>query len=108
VEFMNGTMRNIALTAGILLFPTMMFAAEGRFEKTLPAGAGLVASVSTGSGFIHIVPSSSNEVHIIGHVHASHGWMGGGSDEDVKEVSANPPIDVSGSTIRIGGRNEGA
>jgi len=99
--------RTFALTAGMLVLPTMMYAAEGRFEKTLPAGSNLVASVSTGSGFIHIVPSSGNEVHIVGHVHASHGWMGGGSDDDVKQVEANPPIEVSGSIIRIGGKNEG-
>jgi hypothetical protein len=102
----NRTTRTIALAAGIMMVPTMMFAAEGKFDKTIPVGANLMASVSTGSGFIHIVPTSANEVHIIGHVHASHGWMGG-SEDDVKAVEANPPIDLSGSTLRIGGRNEG-
>jgi hypothetical protein len=98
----------MAAIAGVLILPATMFAAEGRFEKTLPVSGNLVATVSTGSGFIHIIPSTSNEVHIIGHVHASHSWMGGGSDEDVKEVSANPPIEISGSMIRIGSRNDGA
>lgn len=110
---MNGNIhalpfKTCALTAGFLMLPAMMFAAEGRFERTLPASASTTAIVATGSGFIHIVPSAGNEVHIVGHVHASHGWMGGGSDDDVKQVEANPPIDVSGSTIRIGSRNDGA
>jgi hypothetical protein len=100
-------MRTGIVAMGALIVPAMMYAAEGRFEKTLPVNGNLMATVSTGSGFIHIVPSSTNEVHIIGHVHASHGWMGGGTDDDVKQVSANPPIEISGSIIRIGNRNDG-
>ncbi len=107
----NSTMRRFALTAGVLMVPAMMstamFAAEGRFEKTVPAGANLTATVTTGSGFIHIIPGSANEVHIIGHVHANHGWMGSGSDDDVRQVESNPPIDISGSNLRIGTRNDG-
>lgn len=108
---MTTKLRRIARTAAILAVPVMMstavYAAEGRFEKTLPASASLMASVNTGSGFIHIIPGSGNEVHIIGHVHANHGWMGSGTDDEVKQVEANPPIELSGSSLRIGSKNDG-
>lgn len=104
---MKKTMRRIALTAGFLIVPTIMFAAEGRFEKTVPVSGNLMASVSTGSGFIHIIPGSGNEVHIIGHIHASHSWMGGDSEDAIKQVEANPPIEVNGSMLRIGSHNDG-
>ena len=111
MDRMKNKLRSFAMRAGVLMVPAMMstamFAAEGRFEKTIPAGASLTATVATGSGFIHIIPGSGNEVHIIGHVHANHGWMGNGSDDDVKQVEANPPIDFSGSNLRIGNRNDG-
>ncbi len=108
---MTTKLRRIARTAAILAVPVMMstavYAAEGRFEKTLTASASLMASVNTGSGFIHIIPGSGNEVHIIGHVHANHGWMGSGTDDEVKQVEANPPIELSGSSLRIGSKNDG-
>ena len=45
-------------------------------------------------------------MRVVGHVHSSHGWMGGGSDEDVKQVAANPPIEQTGSTIKIGNNHD--
>jgi len=99
--------RSLACAAGILMVPAAMFAAEANFDKTLTVSGNVIASVTTGSGFIHIVPGPGNEIRIVGHVHSNHGWMGGSSDDDVKQVAANPPIDQSGSTIRIGNRSDG-
>lgn len=62
-------------------------------------------SVNTGSGYIHVWPGSDNQVHIVGHVRASHGgWFEGGasSDDQVKHIVAEPPIEQNGSEIRVG------
>jgi len=104
---MNNKIRGCALSAALILLPAAVFAADANFEKTVPVSGDVLASVSTGSGFIHIVPGSGHEVKIVGHVHANHGWMGGGSDDDVRQVAANPPIEVSGSSIKIGSKNDG-
>ncbi len=88
--------------AALTISPAVMLAADGTFDKTLHVSGQPTLSVNTGSGYIHVSPGSDNEVHIIGHVHAS-SWGGFGSAEDrVKEVVANPPIEQSGNTITIG------
>jgi hypothetical protein len=95
-----------AVVASGLLTPVAMLAADGNFDKTLTVSGTPVLSVTTGSGFIHIVPGEDGQIHVIGHVHSSHGWMGGGSDEDVRHVVNNPPIEQTGSTIRIGNNHD--
>jgi len=83
----------------------MMLAADGTFDKTLHVSGTVMLSVNTGSGYIRVSPGSDSEVHIIGHVHASHwsGWGDEGSPEDrVKQVVANPPIEQDGNVITVG------
>ncbi|MBV8672351.1 MAG: hypothetical protein JOZ33_02865, partial [Acidobacteriaceae bacterium] len=95
-------MRWIAI-ATLAISPACMLAADGTFEKTLHVSGTPSLNVSTGSGYVHVSPGSDNEIHIIGHVHAGHGWGDGGSPEErVKEVVANPPIEQSGNTITVG------
>jgi hypothetical protein len=79
-------------------------AAEATFDKTLNVGATVNVYVSTGSGYVHISPGSGSQVHIVGHVKSgSGGWFSGGSSDDrVKQVAANPPIEQSGNEVRIG------
>jgi len=78
-------------------------ASEATFERTLSVSGAVTLHVSTGSGNIHIKPGSDSQVHVIGHV-KSHGY---GSDENrVKEIAANPPIEQTGSILRIGGHME--
>ena len=103
---MNTIMRSAGLAMAGLLVPAVMLASDGTFDKTLNVSGTPVLSVNTGSGFIHIIPGSDNQVHVIGHVHSNHGWMGGGSEDDVKQVVANPPIEQTGSTIKIGGNHD--
>jgi hypothetical protein len=59
-------------------------------------------SVVTGSGNVHLSPSSGNQVHIFGRVRTN--W--GGSEERMREIAANPPIEQTGNIIRIGTRHE--
>ena len=100
------TLRVVVIAASGMLVPAAMLASDANFEKNLSVSGTPVLSVSTGSGFIHITPGSDGQVRIVGHVHSSHGWMGGGSDEEVKDVAANPPIEQTGSTIKIGNTHD--
>jgi hypothetical protein len=84
----------------------MALASDGTFDKTLSVSGSVQLEVSTGSGYVHVNPGSDNQVHIIGHVHANHGFMGGNSDDQVQKVVDNPPIQQSGNTIRVGQMHE--
>ena len=79
------------------------FASEATFEKTLSVSGAVTLHVSTGSGNIHITPGSDSQVHIFGRV-KSHGF--GDGDEKVREIAAHPPIEQTGSILRIGGHQE--
>ena len=72
---------------------------EATFERTLSVdGSALQLTVSTGAGNIHLTRGSDNQLHIVGHVKAS--W--GGSEDEVRQVVANPPIEQTGNIVRIG------
>jgi hypothetical protein len=99
-------MRVAALTAATLAIPALALASDGTFDKTLSVNGAVQLEVSTGSGYVHVTPGSDNQVHITGHVRANHGWMGGNSDDQVKQIVDNPPIQQSGNTIRVGQMHE--
>lgn len=99
---MNQITRAIALSAAGLAMPLLALASDGTFDKTVNVNGNVQLEVSTGSGYVHVNPGSDNQVHIVGHVHSSHGWMGGSSDEQVKRVVDNPPIQQTGNIIRVG------
>jgi hypothetical protein len=89
-----------AIVAGLV--PVAALAADGTFDKTLHTTGQVMLTVGTGSGYVHVSPGSSSEVHIVGHVHAN-GWgFGASADDRVKQVVNNPPIDQSGNIITIG------
>ncbi len=95
----------ILLTAATFAIATTAFAAEAKFERTLSTGSSPEVSVSTGSGNVTLRAGSDNQVHIIGHVHSSRGWMGGDADSRVQQIANNPPISQSGNEITIGERH---
>jgi len=76
--------------------------AEATFDRTLTVSGQVQLSVSTGSGNIHLTRGAGNQVHVFGKVKA--GW--GASEERVKEIAANPPIEQTGNIVRIGGHHE--
>ena len=102
---MMTAMRAAALTAATLAIPALALASDGSFDKTLNVNGTVQLEVSTGSGYVHVTPGSDNQVHIIGHVRANRGWMGS-SEDQVKQVVDNPPIQQSGNTIRVGQTRE--
>jgi hypothetical protein len=84
---------------------TAAFAADGNFERNLSVSGSPNVSVATGSGYIHLKPGSDSQVHIVGHVHANHGWMSGDADSRVQQIINNPPITQNGNDITIGQRH---
>jgi hypothetical protein len=100
---MHLALRNSILAAAVAaLVPVAALAADGTFDKTLHTTGQVMLTVGTGSGYVHVSPGSSSDVHIVGHVHAN-GWgLGASADDRVKQVVNNPPIDQSGNIITIG------
>ena len=102
------TIKLFTTTAAVLtLAAATAFAADATFDRTLSVSGAPNVSVSTGSGNVHLHPGSANQVHIVAHLHSSHGWMSGGSDVDsrIQQIVNNPPIIQSGSDITIGERH---
>jgi hypothetical protein len=89
-------------TAALVLAAVPALATEATFERTLTVSGHVDLSVATGSGNIHVTPGAGNQVHIFARVKSN--W--GGSDEKVREIAANPPIEQTGDIIRIGERHE--
>jgi hypothetical protein len=64
---MHLAIRNSILVAALAaLLPAAALAADGTFDKTLHVNGSVMLSVSTGSGYVHVSPGSSSEVHIVG------------------------------------------
>lgn len=92
-------------TLFLILPATAALAAEGTFDKTLTVTGAPNLSVSSGAGYIHVYPGSGNQVHIIGHVHATNNWFGADADARVKQIVDSPPITQSGNTITVANPN---
>ncbi|MGD0628657.1 MAG: DUF4097 family beta strand repeat-containing protein [Terracidiphilus sp.] len=96
-------MKHLILAATALALAAVpALATEQTFERTLTVNGRLELSVATGSGNIHLTHGSGSQLHIVGRVKSN--W--GGSDEKVREIAANPPIEQTGNIVRIGGRHE--
>ena len=96
-------MKHLALAAAILAVAAIpALASEAKFERNLSVNGHVELTVSTGSGHIHLTHGAGDRVHIIGHVKSN--W--GGNEQRVQEIANNPPIEQTGSIIRIGQRHE--
>jgi len=91
-----------AAILALALTPAALFAAEGTFDKTLSVSGAANLTVSTGAGYIHITPGPEGSIHIIGHVHSSHGWFDGSPEDTVRKVTDNPPIEQNGNNVEVG------
>ena len=72
------------------------------FDRTLPVSGEAQLFVNTGSGNIHLTRGSGNQIHIHGQIKVSHE----GSEEQARQIAANPPIEQSGDVIRVGQQHE--
>ena len=89
-------------TAALALAAIPALATEQTFERTLTVNGRVELSVATGSGNIHLTHRSGSQIHVVGRVKSN--W--GGSDEKVREIAANPPIEQTGNIVRIGTHRE--
>jgi DUF4097 and DUF4098 domain-containing protein YvlB len=92
----------LAAMALLALTAVPALASEATFERNLSFSGRVELKVATGSGNIHLIKGSGNQVHIFGKVKSN--W--GASDERVREIAANPPIEQTGNIVRIGARHE--
>jgi hypothetical protein len=98
-------LRPLLLSAALIGLTTAALA-DSTFDRTLNVSAQSDLYVSTGSGNIHILPGSGNQIHVIGHIHA--GWAAFGDvDGRVTKIMQNPPITQDGNTVRVGAENGG-
>lgn len=72
------------------------------FERTLSVSGAAQLAVSTASGNIHLTHGSGNQIHVRGQIHVNHD----GSEEQARQIAANPPIEQSGDMIRVGQHQE--
>jgi DUF4097 and DUF4098 domain-containing protein YvlB len=91
-----------AAAAVLALAALPAFAAEATFDRTLSVSGHVQLDVGTGSGNIHLTQGSGSQVKIHGRVKSN--W--GGSEDRVREIAANPPIEQTGNIIRIGKTHE--
>jgi DUF4097 and DUF4098 domain-containing protein YvlB len=92
----------LVATAVLALAALPALASEATFDRTLNVNSRVDLSIATGSGNIHLTRGSGNQVHIFGKVRSS--W--GGSEQKVREIAANPPIEQTGNIVRIGAHHE--
>jgi hypothetical protein len=77
-----------------------VFAAEATFDRTLKVSGKVDLTVSTGAGNIRINHGADGQIHVTGRVRSGFG----GSDEQVRQIADNPPIEQTGNIVRIGVR----
>jgi len=92
----------LVATAALALAAVPALASQATFERNLNVNGRVELSVATGSGSIHVTHGSGNRVHIFGKVRTN--W--GGSEERMREIAANPPIEQTGNIVRIGSHHE--
>ena len=75
--------------------------AEASFERALSVSGPVDLNVTTGSGNISVRPGSGDTVRVVGRIKARDD-SAQGAEEKARYIAANPPIEQTGSTIRIG------
>jgi len=76
-------------------------AATGSFDRSLEVSAPLHLELSNVSGNVTITGAADGKVRVHGDVRVS-GFGFGNPEDRLKEVVANPPIELKGDTLRVG------
>jgi len=96
----SGLARFLLLCA-VAVAPLSAAAADNTFERTLSVSGPVRLELSNGSGNVEIKGTADGKVHIFGKV--SGGWsLFGGSEKNIQEVVAKPPIEQHADIVRIG------
>jgi beta-lactamase regulating signal transducer with metallopeptidase domain len=72
------------------------------FDRTLSVSGQAQLVVTTGSGNIHLTRGSGSQIHIRGRIRVTRE----GSEEEARQIAANPPIEQSSNIIRVGRHEE--
>src|SRR5579872_4403282 len=94
----------VALAAATLtLLSTSSAKADGQFDRTLTITGAADLDVRTDAGGIIVTAGSPGTVRIHVFLQAKPGWFGSArSEERIREIVRNPPIEQSGNRVRIG------
>ncbi len=77
--------------------------AEGSFERTLQVAAPADIDVQTGAGGIQVRTGDGSTVRIFARIRAGGSLFGGSDPQDkIRRLEKDPPIEQTGSVIRIG------
>lgn len=103
------TKRRLAVLSRVILLTALatyalpaIAAENATFDRSFTVTSPVRIELSNGSGSVEIRGSADGTVHVHGKVSPG-GWsLFGGAAKSVEEVAANPPLEQSGSTIRIG------
>jgi hypothetical protein len=95
---MRRFLATIGLTVALTLAAVPARAAEATFERDLTVNGRPDLTVATGAGAIRLTSGPAGRVHIFARVKSN--W--GGSDNQVQQIAAHPPIDQTGNIVRIG------
>ncbi len=77
--------------------------ADGQFDRTLTISGQADLDVSTDAGGISVTTGSPGVVRIHAILKLNTSWFGpAGSEERIRQIERNPPIEQSGNRIRIG------
>src|SRR5581483_1598787 len=91
----------VAILLSFLFLPLILHArSEKHFDRTLQVSGAVSVDVETGSGDITVKTGSSNQVVVHGTIRNSN-WLFS-NESALHQVESNPPIQQSGSSIRIG------
>lgn len=85
-----------------LAFPVAAHAADATFERNLKVNGPVLLGIDTDSGNIHVSPGPVDSVHIVGHVHSGSSWLGASSEDRIRKIAADPPINQAGNIISLG------
>ncbi len=99
------TAMRAALPLIVLLVALPLMAEEASFDRTLKVSGPVDLEIVTGSGHIIVRSGASGTVSVHGTLRSGFciGFCGGGDDDAIiKAIVANPPIEQTGNTIRIG------
>ncbi|MBZ5630626.1 MAG: DUF4097 family beta strand repeat-containing protein [Acidobacteriia bacterium] len=95
----------VGLLLAVALCTLPLLAEEATFDRTLNVSGPVDLELVTGSGNITVRSGAPGTIHVHGTVRAGFcfGFCGGDDPAAaVKAIAANPPIEQSGSTVRIG------
>ena len=84
----------------VLAAPAIAATAEGKFARSLTVSGAVDLDLSTGAGNITVHAGGSGAVQVTATIRAEDNGLS--AQEKVRRIEANPPIEQSGSAIRIG------